>query len=247
MKILLIFTLYLISGQLFYFKDGFSVSDVIGTTETQKDRFSISDDRRSKVLRVRISDVREADGGVYFCRVPVHVLPTPVQRGLMVKGSHGWPPSSPMRVTVCSLFQIVWAESCRPYCPANLDYKSVENSLRYLSTDRVRNRSSWGVVFLGRPLCSLSLTSPVIWNLAFNLEMVLGLTPNNAGFVEHQLEVARSQGPCPDQSNVACRFLEQTPTDHCSRVHAHRCCQSGANQGPDWEHLGVPEAQNKCQ
>ncbi|KAL7852004.1 hypothetical protein SRHO_G00177890 [Serrasalmus rhombeus] len=39
------------------------------TTETQRGRFSISDDRRSKVLRVRISDVREADGGVYYCGV----------------------------------------------------------------------------------------------------------------------------------------------------------------------------------
>ncbi len=24
---------------------------------------------------------------------------------------------------------------------------------------------------------------------------------------------------------MACWFLEQTPTDHCSRAHAHRCCQ----------------------
>ncbi|XP_037399164.1 uncharacterized protein LOC108417142 [Pygocentrus nattereri] len=37
--------------------------------ETQKGRFFISEDRRSKVLSVRISDVREADGGVYFCGV----------------------------------------------------------------------------------------------------------------------------------------------------------------------------------
>ena len=35
-------------------------------------------------------------------------------------------------------------------------------------------------MFLGRPLCGLSLTSPVIWNMAFRLEMVLGLSPNNA-------------------------------------------------------------------
>ncbi|KAL6482413.1 hypothetical protein MHYP_G00104930 [Metynnis hypsauchen] len=41
--------------------------EVMDTTETQRGRFSISDDRRSKVLRVRISDVREDDGGVYVC------------------------------------------------------------------------------------------------------------------------------------------------------------------------------------
>ena len=30
-------------------------------------------------------------------QVPVHVLPTPAQTGLTVKGSHGSPPGSPMR------------------------------------------------------------------------------------------------------------------------------------------------------
>ncbi|KAL6482318.1 hypothetical protein MHYP_G00103980 [Metynnis hypsauchen] len=35
----------------------------------QKDRFSIFDDRRSKVFSVNISDVREDDGGVYLCGV----------------------------------------------------------------------------------------------------------------------------------------------------------------------------------
>ncbi|XP_036413655.1 polymeric immunoglobulin receptor-like isoform X2 [Colossoma macropomum] len=35
----------------------------------QKDRFSIFDDRRSKVFSVNISDVREDDGGVYLCAV----------------------------------------------------------------------------------------------------------------------------------------------------------------------------------
>ncbi|KAL7851984.1 hypothetical protein SRHO_G00177690 [Serrasalmus rhombeus] len=42
--------------------------EVIRTSETQKGRFSISDNRRSKVLSVRISDVRE-DDGVYYCGV----------------------------------------------------------------------------------------------------------------------------------------------------------------------------------
>ncbi|KAL7845193.1 hypothetical protein AOLI_G00233850 [Acnodon oligacanthus] len=44
-------------------------TEVIRTSETQRGRFSISDDRRSKVLSVRISDVREDDGGVYYCGV----------------------------------------------------------------------------------------------------------------------------------------------------------------------------------
>ncbi|KAI4896040.1 hypothetical protein NFI96_008175, partial [Prochilodus magdalenae] len=37
--------------------------------DTQRGRFSISDNRRSDVLSVRISDVREDDGGVYYCAV----------------------------------------------------------------------------------------------------------------------------------------------------------------------------------
>ncbi|KAL6482361.1 hypothetical protein MHYP_G00104410 [Metynnis hypsauchen] len=45
------------------------IPTIIDTTETQRGRFSISDDRRSKVLSVRISDVREDDGGVYYCGV----------------------------------------------------------------------------------------------------------------------------------------------------------------------------------
>ncbi|KAL7852002.1 hypothetical protein SRHO_G00177870 [Serrasalmus rhombeus] len=52
----------------FYKRDGHLIP-MTDTTETQRGRFSISDDRRSKVLSVRISDVREADGGVYYCGV----------------------------------------------------------------------------------------------------------------------------------------------------------------------------------
>ncbi|KAI4879612.1 hypothetical protein NFI96_008284, partial [Prochilodus magdalenae] len=44
-------------------------TEVIDTEETQRDRFSISDDRRSKVVSVRIRDVKEDDGGVYYCGV----------------------------------------------------------------------------------------------------------------------------------------------------------------------------------
>ncbi|KAL6482330.1 hypothetical protein MHYP_G00104100 [Metynnis hypsauchen] len=51
----------------FYKLHDHHIPTIINTTETQRGRFSISDDRRSKVLRVRISDVREDDGGVYYC------------------------------------------------------------------------------------------------------------------------------------------------------------------------------------
>ncbi|KAI4886147.1 hypothetical protein NFI96_000586 [Prochilodus magdalenae] len=97
MKVLLIFTLYLISepktetGYLgetvtincsypdqyerhknnFYKFDGQYVTALISTTETQRDRFSISKDRGSKAVSVRISDVREGDGGGYYCGVSV--------------------------------------------------------------------------------------------------------------------------------------------------------------------------------
>ncbi|XP_036412927.1 polymeric immunoglobulin receptor-like [Colossoma macropomum] len=42
-------------------------TEVIYITETQRGRFSILDHRRSKILSMSISDVREDDGGVYFC------------------------------------------------------------------------------------------------------------------------------------------------------------------------------------
>ncbi|KAG9262817.1 hypothetical protein AMEX_G24712 [Astyanax mexicanus] len=45
------------------------LSPMISTTDSQKGRFSISDNRRSRFISVRISDVREDDGGVYYCGV----------------------------------------------------------------------------------------------------------------------------------------------------------------------------------
>src|SRR4029434_6019406 len=81
---------------------------------------------------------------------------------------------------MCSLFLTIRSDICLWYRSANLACKSLEESLRFLSEARVRNQSSWGVVFLGRPLCGLSLTSPVPQNLVLHLEMVPGLTPNNA-------------------------------------------------------------------
>ncbi|XP_066510845.1 polymeric immunoglobulin receptor-like [Hoplias malabaricus] len=59
----------------FYKQDGDNVIIVISTTESQKNRFSISEDRRSKVVSVRISDVREEDGGVYYCGVSIREDP----------------------------------------------------------------------------------------------------------------------------------------------------------------------------
>lgn len=49
-----------------------------------------------------------------------------------------------------------------------------EDSLQFLRAGRVRKLSSWGRLHHG-----LSLTTPVIRNLAFNLEPVLGLALNN--------------------------------------------------------------------
>ncbi|KAL7851996.1 hypothetical protein SRHO_G00177810 [Serrasalmus rhombeus] len=56
-------------GKFFYKWDGHYFTEVIRISETQRGRFSISDDTSSKVLRVRIRDVREDDGGVYYCAV----------------------------------------------------------------------------------------------------------------------------------------------------------------------------------
>ncbi|KAL7851968.1 hypothetical protein SRHO_G00177530 [Serrasalmus rhombeus] len=57
------------STKLLFKQDGQDFEIVIDTTVTQKGRFSMSEDRRSKVLSVGISDVREADGGLYYCGV----------------------------------------------------------------------------------------------------------------------------------------------------------------------------------
>ncbi|KAL7845191.1 hypothetical protein AOLI_G00233830 [Acnodon oligacanthus] len=48
---------------------GFTFTEVIRSTETQRGRFSISEDRSSSVLRLAVRDVREDDGGVYYCGV----------------------------------------------------------------------------------------------------------------------------------------------------------------------------------
>ncbi|KAL7851988.1 hypothetical protein SRHO_G00177730 [Serrasalmus rhombeus] len=55
--------------QYLFKQDGEGFTEVNRSSETQRGRFSISDNRSSAVLRVRISDVREDDGGVYYCGV----------------------------------------------------------------------------------------------------------------------------------------------------------------------------------
>ncbi|XP_049325500.1 polymeric immunoglobulin receptor-like [Astyanax mexicanus] len=53
--------------KFFYKQSEPYLSPVISTTESQIGSFSISDNRRSRVFSVRISDVGEDDGGVYYC------------------------------------------------------------------------------------------------------------------------------------------------------------------------------------
>ncbi|KAG9262823.1 hypothetical protein AMEX_G24724, partial [Astyanax mexicanus] len=53
--------------KFFYKLQGQYLDALITTRDTQKGRFSISDYRRSRVVSVRIRDVREDDGGVYYC------------------------------------------------------------------------------------------------------------------------------------------------------------------------------------
>ncbi|XP_072513073.1 polymeric immunoglobulin receptor-like [Salminus brasiliensis] len=53
-------------SKLFYKKYGQYFTAMVSTSETQKARFSISEDRRSKVVSVNISDVRQDDEGVFF-------------------------------------------------------------------------------------------------------------------------------------------------------------------------------------
>lgn len=60
------------------------------------------------------------------------------------------------RLTVCSLVWIVWVESRQLCHSANLDSKSVEDRLRFLSSDRVRKSTSCGLIF---PAC--------FWRLLF--------------------------------------------------------------------------------
>ncbi|XP_049325498.1 uncharacterized protein LOC103025438 [Astyanax mexicanus] len=55
----------------YFFKlDDHSVKDIVDTgTKTQRGRFSISDDKGSRNVSLRIRDVKKDDGGVYSCGV----------------------------------------------------------------------------------------------------------------------------------------------------------------------------------
>ncbi|XP_066510917.1 polymeric immunoglobulin receptor-like [Hoplias malabaricus] len=55
----------------FYKQDGEDITEVISTIDSQRNRFSISEDESSKFVRVRISEVREEDRGVRYCAVGV--------------------------------------------------------------------------------------------------------------------------------------------------------------------------------
>ncbi|XP_072513238.1 uncharacterized protein [Salminus brasiliensis] len=50
-----------------------SITIEVSSSDSQKGRFSISEDRRYNTVSVKISDVREEDGGVYSCGVWIGV------------------------------------------------------------------------------------------------------------------------------------------------------------------------------
>ncbi|XP_044198127.1 myelin-oligodendrocyte glycoprotein-like isoform X2 [Thunnus albacares] len=100
-------------------------------------------------ISLKIMSVTLADEGRYRCLVPklkssvksaivelvvvpVHVLPTPVQTSLTVKGSHGRPPGSPMRSEIGCVQSVLDCPGREP--SAILSCKPVEDL--YLSADR---------------------------------------------------------------------------------------------------------------
>uniref|UniRef100_A0AAR2IZX2 Ig-like domain-containing protein n=2 Tax=Pygocentrus nattereri TaxID=42514 RepID=A0AAR2IZX2_PYGNA len=99
-------------NKLFYKLDGHHIPTMMDTTETQRGRFSISEDRRSKVVSVRISDVREDDGGVYYCglwrggeSVSYQSFYTEIQLQVTPKSgstTHTNPSGSSNTITVCA-------------------------------------------------------------------------------------------------------------------------------------------------
>ncbi|XP_066510800.1 polymeric immunoglobulin receptor-like [Hoplias malabaricus] len=53
----------------FYKEECQFLTEIVSTTWSQRNKFSISEDRSSKVVSVKISELREEDGGVYYCGV----------------------------------------------------------------------------------------------------------------------------------------------------------------------------------
>ncbi|KAG9262824.1 polymeric immunoglobulin receptor-like [Astyanax mexicanus] len=49
--------------------NGLDFTEMAHTSDPLRGRFSISEDRRSRVVSMRISDVRKSDGGDYYCGV----------------------------------------------------------------------------------------------------------------------------------------------------------------------------------
>lgn len=68
---------------------------------------------------------------------PTITLPSPKVLTLSMHHSGLQAPLWAQRLVMCSLFQIGWVESSRPYHPSNLDCKSAEDSLWFLNLEMV--------------------------------------------------------------------------------------------------------------
>lgn len=112
------------------------------------------------------------------------------------------------RLAVYGLFRIVRAESGQPYRPANLDCicKTIYSTwvLTGWRNHLLETPTLWPVsdILLYRTWCSIWIYGTRTHSKKIPL----------LGFAEHQFDVTQLLGPYPDQSNVACWFLEQTLT-----------------------------------
>ncbi|XP_017540999.1 mucin-5AC-like [Pygocentrus nattereri] len=127
--------------------------------ETQKGRFSISDDRRSAVLTVRISDVREDDGGVYFIGAGIGTRSinynsffTEIQ--LQVSG-----PTTTMKPSTASTMSYRSTSRTASYSSPTTTMKpSTASTMSYRSTSRTASYSSPTTTM--KPLTASTTTSP---------------------------------------------------------------------------------------
>ncbi|XP_036412933.1 CMRF35-like molecule 8 [Colossoma macropomum] len=120
-------------SKYFYKLDGHRIPTMIDTTETQRGRFSISDDRSSKVVSVRISDVREDDGGVYYCAVlsggdsvSYYSLYTETQLQVTEKSTTGTPDST-NTIIVCVCVALLLLLIGGLISPAVCDYEEIKD------------------------------------------------------------------------------------------------------------------------